>query len=728
MSPGPEDHPRSRGVYYAHLAAPSPGVGSSPLARGLHRQAQRAVGFHGIIPARAGFTTRVVASIRGQADHPRSRGVYKLRIIETCLAVGSSPLARGLPRHQEPRAEGGGIIPARAGFTWGRRRSWERRTDHPRSRGVYAPIEGASVGRQGSSPLARGLLVGALGEGEPGLDHPRSRGVYGARAHGGHALVGSSPLARGLPVVEKLADWFTGSSPLARGLRSAKRIQDLLLGIIPARAGFTPAPAWSPCGRADHPRSRGVYRCGRRAGRGAGGSSPLARGLPEPEPGAGTCTGIIPARAGFTHAELGHDQRQQDHPRSRGVYDWSDGPVECREGSSPLARGLQRWWFIALVIVGIIPARAGFTGRPALARGAVRDHPRSRGVYRPAGTNSSRRSGSSPLARGLRTDRTEGRAHRRIIPARAGFTPTRVCYSHMHWDHPRSRGVYFNRLLHEGEYLGIIPARAGFTSFLLSPASCGGDHPRSRGVYLREELAAEISEGSSPLARGLRGDRVAHGLHVGIIPARAGFTLHPALIPYSHVDHPRSRGVYAAPPVRPSRRRGSSPLARGLPIVHSGDPGHDLGSSPLARGLRLRQGRHGSALVDHPRSRGVYRVNVYHRTRIGGSSPLARGLRRAAGQRPYPRRIIPARAGFTMGLDYPTTARVDHPRSRGVYTSYSSVDHRPRGSSPLARGLRLRTVCARSAPGIIPARAGFTDARGAARVVYEDHPRSRGVY
>ena len=198
MSPGPEDHPRSRGVYYAHLAAPSPGVGSSPLARGLHRQAQRAVGFHGIIPARAGFTTRVVASIRGQADHPRSRGVYKLRIIETCLAVGSSPLARGLPRHQEPRAEGGGIIPARAGFTWGRRRSWERRTDHPRSRGVYAPIEGASVGRQGSSPLARGLRG-------PRPRRARTRGIIPARA----------------------------------GFTRRREARRLVHRIIPARAGFT---------------------------------------------------------------------------------------------------------------------------------------------------------------------------------------------------------------------------------------------------------------------------------------------------------------------------------------------------------------------------------------------------------------------------------------------------------------------------------------------------------
>ena len=52
----------------------------------------------------------------------------------------------------------------------------------------------------------------------------------------------------------------------------------------------------------------------------------------------------------------------------------------------------------------------------------------------------------------------------------------------------------------------------------------GEDHPRSRGVYATPELIAEVMEGSSPLARGLRlNESRVLGLG-GIIPARAGFT------------------------------------------------------------------------------------------------------------------------------------------------------------------------------------------------------------
>ena len=50
-------------------------------------------------------------------------------------------------------------------------------------------------------------------------------------------------------------------------------------------------------------------------------------------------------------------------------------------GSSPLARGLQKPALAFAGVVGIIPARAGFT-RPVGGRGpGFEDHPRSRGVY-----------------------------------------------------------------------------------------------------------------------------------------------------------------------------------------------------------------------------------------------------------------------------------------------------------------------------------------------------------
>ena len=72
------------------------------------------------------------------------------------------------------------------------------------------------------------------------------------------------------------------------------------------------------------------------------GSSPLARGLREVIKGVIDAHRIIPARAGFTIRKDYHGPHEQDHPRSRGVYDCVWVPVAACEGSSPLARGLPR--------------------------------------------------------------------------------------------------------------------------------------------------------------------------------------------------------------------------------------------------------------------------------------------------------------------------------------------------------------------------------------------------
>ena len=70
-------------------------------------------------------------------------------------------------------------------------------------------------------------------------------------------------------------------------------------------------------------------------------------------------------------------------------------------GSSPLARGLRRAHEKHIPGDRIIPARAGFTEKSGLTHLTMRDHPRSRGVYRMMGILGSMWIGSSPLARGL---------------------------------------------------------------------------------------------------------------------------------------------------------------------------------------------------------------------------------------------------------------------------------------------------------------------------------------
>ena len=134
------DHPRSRGVYLKQIARDVEKTGSSPLARGL-QDAMDEGGYRArIIPARAGFTSERSDGESTRADHPRSRGVYEILRDGPIAVLGSSPLARGLPRGRgmgRPRAR---IIPARAGFTVHYVCLWPGSRDHPRSRGVYSPI------------------------------------------------------------------------------------------------------------------------------------------------------------------------------------------------------------------------------------------------------------------------------------------------------------------------------------------------------------------------------------------------------------------------------------------------------------------------------------------------------------------------------------------------------------------------------------------------------------
>ena len=112
--------------------------------------------------------------------------------------------------------------------------------------------------------------------------------------------------------------------------------------------------------------------------------------------------------------------------------------------------------------------------------------------------------------------------------------------------------------------MGIIPARAGFTILGLGDDRLRTDHPRSRGVYLTGWERTRASPGSSPLARGLRTHEAAPWDEYRIIPARAGFTRSRPSWPGLSGDHPRSRGVYRDAHAASGSVEGSSPLARGL--------------------------------------------------------------------------------------------------------------------------------------------------------------------
>ena len=253
-----------------------------------------------------------------------------------------------------------------------------------------------------------------------------------------------------------------------------------------------------------------------------------------------------------------------DHPRSRGVYNLGGSISPTDMGSSPLARGLLPHGHGGFPRGRIIPARAGFTHRSGLPLWVGQDHPRSRGVYPEFVANIDVEAGSSPLARGL---------------------------------HAPTRG--------HGAGAGIIPARAGFTASRMACVTHSKDHPRSRGVY---DFAAWISAtvpGSSPLARGLPSAIMISASGSGIIPARAGFTREHGTRNGRVADHPRSRGVYPSRIIQIPQEYGSSPLARGLPAVALGGA-EESGIIPARAGFTRLGRRRRITIEDHPRSRGVY--------------------------------------------------------------------------------------------------------------------------
>ena len=155
--------------------------------------------------------------------------------------------------------------------------------------------------------------------------------------------------------------------------------------------------------------------------------------------------------------------------------------------------------------------------------------------------------------------------------------------------------------------------------------------------------------------------------------------------------------------------RGSSPLARGLPVSRRTVMGR-AGIIPARAGFTDDASLTGGRLSDHPRSRGVYVSCPAGESHPRGSSPLARGLHDSAMRRAAAIRIIPARAGFTRLSHAACRGDTDHPRSRGVYVFDDACHMHHCGSSPLARGLRLRGRLSLVRLRIIPARAGFTRA------------------
>ena len=110
----------------------------------------------------------------------------------------------------------------------------------------------------------------------------------------------------------------------------------------------------------------------------------------------------------------------------------------------------------------------------------------------------------------------------------------------------------------------------------------------------------------------------------------------------------------------------------------------------------------------HPRSRGENRTRRQPHGQHRGSSPLTRGKRPRSVRSTRRRRLIPAHAGKTRPPRTPSRAVEAHPRSRGENVYVDVVPSMRGGSSPLTRGKPMSWGESRIDAGLIPAHAGKT--------------------
>ena len=307
-----------------------------------------------------------------------------------------------------------------------------------------------------------------------------------------------------------------------RGKRGRLNRLPTELRIIPARAGQTFSGLGSPCKVADHPRACGANGyCGLKIAQRAG-SSPRVRGKLVEAVGKHRRGRIIPARAGQTAPGHRTISRCSDHPRACGANSWHCLHNPRPNGSSPRVRGKRRPAAWCHALSRIIPARAGQTSSGVCRSCFWTDHPRACGANADGILGSRYRAGSSPRVRGKPPAWLQSLAIRRIIPARAGQTPTAAHTAIECPDHPRACGANtpvcgtsLSKLGSSPRVRGkryrpnlrhcpgrIIPARAGQTSSWKSSTRYPTDHPRACGANSSSLTALPTRIGSSPRVRG----------------------------------------------------------------------------------------------------------------------------------------------------------------------------------------------------------------------------------
>ena len=335
-----------------------------------------------------------------------------------------------------------------------------------------------------------------------------------------------------------------GSSPRVRGKRDLVPCEQAPQRLIPARAGKTCSLcSWTPPARA-HPRACGENAFFAVVGAVRVGSSPRVRGKRVGRRVQRARERLIPARAGKTRSRPRPRRSAGAHPRACGE-NVGEQPVALPVvGSSPRVRGKLRAIQLRCPRAGLIPARAGKTGRGDRGGQGAGAHPRACGENRPFVPTQEQLDGSSPRVRGKLASGPWRSKRRGLIPARAGKTDAQQPSVIYPWAHPRACGENVPTLVtsqaeagssprvrgklssHRSPVRdpGLIPARAGKTVMPIRSSPVGRAHPRACGENLVPRSRGGSDAGSSPRVRGKLKSRWSCCGPSRLIPARAGKT------------------------------------------------------------------------------------------------------------------------------------------------------------------------------------------------------------
>ena len=246
------------------------------------------------------------------------------------------------------------------------------------------------------------------------------------------------------------------------------------------------------------------------------------------------------------------------------------------------------------------------------------------------------------------------------------------------------------------------------------------------GVLVTAVVISVGSAGSSPHVRGFGSPATDPYSVRRFIPACAGFCYSVSCRRPSAGVHPRMCGVLDARSGPCATGKGSSPHVRGFAAIRRWTP-WPRRFIPACAGFCTRAPGFSVVYRVHPRMCGVLFIALFMLSCMIGSSPHVRGFGAHTHTRGTMNRFIPACAGFCSRSSVPDAQGRVHPRMCGVLLPSGVASSYASGSSPHVRGFGLSPKRPRWRPRFIPACAGFCE-----RVIYDRerdkvHPRMCGV-